>query len=83
MFPSGVAIPSWGNVERRTLKCGASLRRVVVRKKKKVFRVVVRKRKKVFKFNHKIKIRVQKSPPNIKVTKKPMVCESLSKGLIV
>jgi len=72
VFPSGVAIPSRGNVERRTLKCGASLRRVVVRK-----------RKKVFKFNHKIKIRVQKSPPNIKVTKKPMVCESLSKGLIV
>ena len=72
MFPGGVAIPSRGNIERRTQKCGASLRRVVVGK-----------RKKVFEFNNKIKIRVQKSPSNIKVTKKPMVCKSLSKGLIV
>jgi hypothetical protein len=28
-------------------------------------------------------IKVQESPPSIKVTRKPMVCESLSKRLVV
>jgi hypothetical protein len=37
----------------------------------------------VFEFNHKIMINVQKSPPSIMVTRKPMVCERLDKGLVV
>jgi hypothetical protein len=28
-------------------------------------------------------IKFQKSPPSIKVTRKPMVCENMSKGLIM
>jgi len=28
-------------------------------------------------------IKVQESPPNIMVTRKPIVCESLSKGLVM
>ena len=38
---------------------------------------------KSFGFNNKIMIKVQESPPGIKVTRKPMVCKTLSKGLIV
>ena len=34
-------------------------------------------------FNHKIMIKVQESPPNIMVTRKSMVCDSLGKGLVV
>ena len=37
----------------------------------------------VFEFNHKIMINVQESPPSIMVTRKPMVCERLDKGLVV
>jgi len=35
------------------------------------------------KYNHKILIKVHESPPGIKVTRKPMVCKSLGKGLVV
>jgi hypothetical protein len=38
---------------------------------------------KSFEFNHKIMIKVHESPPSIMVTRKPMVYESLSKGLIM
>jgi hypothetical protein len=31
-----------------------------------------------YEFNHKIMIKVQESPPNIMVTRIPIVCESLS-----
>jgi len=37
----------------------------------------------VFEFNHKIMINVQESSPSIMVTRKPMVCERLGKGLVV
>jgi len=40
-------------------------------------------KRKGFWFNHKIMIKVQESPPNIMVPRKPMVYESLSKGLVV
>jgi hypothetical protein len=40
-------------------------------------------KRKGFEFNHKIRIKVQESPPNIMVIKKPMVCESSGKRLVV
>ena len=36
-----------------------------------------------FEFNHKIIIKVYESPPSINVIRKPMICVSLSKGLVV
>jgi len=59
---------SRGDVERLTLRC---LLRGGIGKGKG------------FGFNHKIMIKVQESSPNIMVTRKPMVCESPGKGLVV
>jgi len=69
VFPSGVVILSWGNVEMARFKMPSE-------------RCCVGKRKS-FGSNHKIMIKVQESSPNNMVTRKSIVYESLGKRLVV